>query len=136
MPAENPFGRCARPKTLIVACLCCLLLSACGRDLVDPASARRLSPTRNLAGPTKPRSGARPNSPPVSGLANLPTVPASDVITFPFERKDSWCHQVEVGETVNEIARRYGTSAKKLRKHNVLAGATTLQPGQLLYIPR
>jgi chlorite dismutase len=107
---------------------------------MEPASAHRLLPARNMIPASAQISRAKPSeepkSQPVRGFVDLPAVPPSYLITFPFERENNWYHQVEVGETVAAIAHRYGTSAEQLRKHNVLAGATALQPGQLLYIPQ
>ena len=56
----------------------------------------------------------------------LPNVPKA--------RKDDY-HEVQKGESLSDIAKRYRTTAEELAKVNVLGEPDRLTPGQLIYIP-
>ena len=66
---------------------------------------------------------------------NVPHVEAADVVELPQRDTDACYHEVERDETLAAIARKYGTSADRLRRANGLDVTTPVQPGQLIFTP-
>jgi len=61
-------------------------------------------------------------------------VPASQLhVVDPTRRVDRY-HEVQVGETLSQIARRYGTTVAALSERNGLDSAE-IRPGQQLFVP-
>lgn len=108
-------------------------LIGCGSAVVDPGRAvNRLPPS--IQQPIQ-----QPVSP--SGLPTLEApevqqVPAESVFTLPSESNSATYHTVEAGETLSNIAKRYGVSTDKLRSANGLDASAKLKSQQLLFIPK
>jgi LysM repeat protein/outer membrane murein-binding lipoprotein Lpp len=64
--------------------------------------------------------------------ANTPTVKPP---TNTSRSRTGYNHTVERGQTLSEIARGYGKSVDSIMKANNLKSATTIRPGQVLFIP-
>lgn len=110
-----------------------LLLAAsvlgCGSPVVDPGRATNFAPPP-IQQPTSS-----------SGLPTLETpevqqVPAESVLNLPNESNSATYHTVQAGETLSNIAKRYGVSTDKLRSANGLDSSAKLKTQQLLYIPK
>jgi LysM repeat protein len=65
--------------------------------------------------------------------ANTPTVKPPSTTTS--RSRTGYNHTVERGQTLSEIARGYGKSVDSIMKANNLKSATTIRPGQVLFIP-
>ena len=101
----------------------------CGSPVVDPGRATNFAPPP-IQQPTSP-----------SGLPTLETpeiqqVPAESVLNLPNESSSATYHTVQAGETLSNIAKRYGVSTDKLRSANGLDTSAKLKTQQLLYIPK
>jgi LysM repeat protein len=68
-------------------------------------------------------------------LKDVPAVPAQDVLRVPQTTKSNTWHEVQPGESLPVIARKYGVTVEALLKANVLDSAATVQPGMQLLIP-
>jgi len=68
-------------------------------------------------------------------LNDVPAVPAQDVLRVPQTTKSNTWHEVQPGESLPVIARKYGVTVETLLKANVLDSAATIQPGTMLLIP-
>ena len=111
--------------------------AGCGSPLVDagrPAqeAAAIRPPVASLAAPNRPEDMPADQ---ISGSGmSLPRVPASEALTVPARPAELRYHEVEAGETWDDVARRYGLSRDALRRANPL-DIEELSAGQLLQIP-
>jgi LysM repeat protein len=62
-----------------------------------------------------------------------PAVVAAGVVS---RRSSSITHRVARGDTLDGLARRYGTTVRALQQANRMTGRTTIRVGQLLRVPR
>jgi len=67
--------------------------------------------------------------------ANTPTVKSGTPSTSTSRSRTGYNHTVERGQTLSEIARGYGKSVDSIMKANNLKSASTIRPGQVLFIP-
>lgn len=101
----------------------------CGSPVVDPGRAvNRLPPV--IQQPVNP-SGL-----PTLEAPEVQQVPAESVFNLPDESGSATYHTVQSGETLSNIAKRYGVSTDKLRSANGLDASAKLKSQQLLYIPK
>ena len=106
------------------------VLCGCGSQLIQPDRSTQPAP-----------AGAQLQSPQVSSttqadLQNLPRVSASSAMRTDGRPPSGTYHEVRMGDTLSAIARAFGTSVEQLLKSNGLDREATLQPGQLIYIPK
>jgi murein DD-endopeptidase MepM/ murein hydrolase activator NlpD len=80
-----------------------------------------------------------------NNIADVDRVQAGQVLTVPSPRSEREAagaparedvHRVRAGETLERVARRYGTSVAELRRANGLPRAARLREGQALVVPR
>ena len=106
-------------------------MTGCGSPLVDPQG-RPPSPGTSAAiraDDGRPRSPAVPSTGVRTGR-----VPASQLnVIDPTRRVDRY-HEVQPGETLSQIAQRYGTTVTALTEGNGLDSAE-IRPGQQLFVP-
>lgn len=101
----------------------------CGSPVVDPDRAvNRLPPPI--------QQPANPSGLPTLNAPEVQQVPAESVFTLPNESSAATYHTVQSGETLSNIAKRYGVSTDKLRSANGLDASAQLKSQQLLYIPK
>ena len=93
-------------------------LVGCGPVLIEPGKGRLVHPAV---------------SPPVATDV-MPSVPADSAFTLP-RSPDAFYHPVADGESLSDIARRYGTSVEALREANGLDDDSRVVPGQLVHVP-
>ena len=67
--------------------------------------------------------------------ATTPAVKTPTTSTGSTRARTGYNHTVEKGQTLSEIARGYGKSVDAIMKANNLKSATTIRPGQVLFIP-
>lgn len=112
-----------------VAALAAASVIGCGSPVVDPGRAvNRLPPA--IQQPVNP-SGL-----PTLEAPEVQQVPEESVFTLPEESSSATYHTVQSGETLSNIAKRYGVSTDKLRSANGLDASAKLKSQQLLYIPK
>lgn len=68
-------------------------------------------------------------------LNEVPDASAGQVLTVPTPRSASTYHDVQPGETLTSIARKYGVTVDALKTANVFDNNPVLQPGQVILIP-
>lgn len=103
----------------------------CGSPVVDPGrSVNRLPP------PIQQPASPNPSGLPVLEAPEIQQVPAESVFQMPKESNAATYHSVEAGETLTDIAKRYGVSSDKLRSANGLDASAKLKSQQLLYVPK
>ena len=101
----------------------------CGSPVVDPGRAvTRFPPPM--------QQPARPSELPTLEAHEVQQVPAESVFNLPNESNTATYHTVQSGETLSNIAKRYGVSTDKLRSANGLDASAQLKSQQLLYIPK
>ncbi len=101
----------------------------CGSPVVDPGRATNFAPPPI-------QQPASPSGLPTLELPEVQQVPAESVLNLPSESSSATYHTVQGGETLSNIAKRYGVSAEKLRSANGLDASAKLKTQQLLYIPK
>jgi hypothetical protein len=107
---------------------CCLL--GCGSPLVDPQGAP-LTPSSSPALPAD--AGSRSVTVPLK-TRSIDRVPASQLQVVDPTRGEDRYHEVQDGETLSQIARRYRTTTEALRARNGL-DSSQIRSGQQLYVP-
>jgi LysM repeat protein len=140
---RSPQGSCAsRRFTLCQALLANLILCHTGcQSVVDPGrsmnSARPPQGSMIVPPPTAaPVLPAPPATPPASPQAGVLRQPAAAVIKLPqATASETKYHKVVAGDNWTSLARKYQMTVKELTDANGIDPATTLQPGQLVYIP-
>ena len=121
---SNPFRRTGKSRSPAA-----VSVIGCGSPVVDPGrSVNRLPPPI--------QQPASPSGLPTLKAPEVQQVPAESVFNLPNESKSATYHTVQAGETLTNIAKRYGVSADKLRSANGLDASAKLQSQQLLYIPK
>lgn len=68
-------------------------------------------------------------------LNEVPDASAGQVLAVPTPRSTSRYHDVQPGETLTSIARKYGVTVEALKTANVFDNNPVLQPGQVILIP-
>ena len=101
----------------------------CGSPVVDPGRAT------NFALPPI-QQPANPSGLPTLDSPEIQQVPAESVLNLPNDSNSATYHTVQAGETLTNIAKRYGVSTEKLRSANGLDASAKLQSHQLLFIPK
>lgn len=72
---------------------------------------------------------------PAGSLNDVPDASAGQVLTMPTPRSTSTYHDVQPGETLSGIARKYGVTLDALKAANVFDNDPVLKPGDLILIP-
>ena len=116
-----------------------LALIGCGRSIVDqgrstaiisPSAVQPVVPTESTGLPTLN------NSTESHKTTEIEQVPTDSVLRLPKESDSATYHDVQPGETLATVAKKYGVSVERLRTSNGLDAASSLKPQQLLFIPR
>ncbi|MDA0282057.1 MAG: LysM peptidoglycan-binding domain-containing protein [Planctomycetota bacterium] len=81
-----------------------------------------------------PPSTFQKNSP-AGSLTNVPDAAVGQVLTVPTPKSTSTYHDVQAGETLTSIARKFGVTVEALKTANVFDNDPVLQPGQVILIP-
>lgn len=105
----------------------------CGSPVVDPGRAVHRQPPPIQQPIQQP---VNPSGLPTLEAPEVQQVPAEAVLTLPEESSSATYHTVQSGETLSNIAKRYGVSTDKLRSANGLDASGKLKSQQLLYIPK
>lgn len=116
-------------RCMWVSLLATASLIGCGSPVVDPGRAGNRLP------PAIPQP-VNPSGLPTLEAPEVQQVPAESVFSVPEESSVATYHTVQSGETLSNIAKRYGVSTDKLRSANGLDASATLKSQQLLYIPK
>lgn len=143
---RSPQGSCAsRRFTLYLALLANLMLCHIGcQSVVDPGrSMNSARPPQGsmivpppTASPVLPAPPATPQSAAQTPQAGILRQPAAAVIKLPqATASETKYHKVVAGDNWTSLARKYQMTVKELTDANGIDPATTLQPGQLVYIP-
>lgn len=72
---------------------------------------------------------------PAGSLNEVPDASAGQVLTVPTPRSTSTYHDVQPGETLSSIARKYGVTVDALKAANIFDKDPVLKPGDLILIP-
>lgn len=134
--ASSPASRIGRPALLVAAVaaavIALLVLSSLFGILNGPpveSASPTASPTRSLS--SSPLASSPPASIGASAPASAPVPSATPVVTpAPSQRT----YVVQQGDTLNDIAQRFGTTAEAIKAANGLAN-DTINVGQVLIIP-
>jgi membrane-bound lytic murein transglycosylase D len=122
----------AHRATWIAASVLLLILSGCGRPIVDPGRS-----TTIISPPTvQPAAPASSGGLPTLESPEIERVPAESVLRLPNESEPVTYHAVQAGETLATVAKKYGVSVEQLRTANGLDRSSSLKVQQLLFIPR
>lgn len=117
-----------------------LLAAGCGSEGFDSTVPAQLTAaaTWRTAEPANRGDSAAVRTEPdeLSVWRNVPHVEAVGVVELPARDTEATYHEVKPDETLSGIARKYGTSAERLRMANGLDATTPVQPGQLVFIPK
>jgi LysM repeat protein len=134
--ASSPASRISRPGLLVAAVALAvvgLLVLSSLFGILNGVSAESASPT---ASPSPSQSAPPlPSSPPASTGASAPAsapVPSATPVVTPAPSQRTYV--VQQGDTLNEIAQRFGTTAEAIKAANGL-GSDTINVGQVLIIP-
>ena len=124
----------SHPLRWFLALVLIVLLSACTRALpseAEPWSAGASSPTRQAAAQEafEPGATARPPGAPI--LSPTPDEPHP----VPGMRTEPSQHIVQSGDTLGQIADRYGVSVEAIAEASNIANVNILEVGQTLVIP-
>ncbi len=119
-----------RSRLVLAGGLLGLDLLGCGSPLVDPQGAP-LTPSSSHALPAD--AGPRAQAVPLK-TRNINRVPASQLQVVDPTRGEDRYHEVQDGETLSQIARRYETTTEALRARNGL-DSSQVRSGQQLYVP-
>ncbi len=99
---------------------------------VAPDPVRHTPPTLQVPAATEPSPSSGTT---VSVLGEgLPHMPARNVMNLRPETAATY-HEVQAGETIAAIAKRYETSTNAIQQANGLDPKIALTPGQMLFIP-
>ena len=69
------------------------------------------------------------------GLNDVPDASAGQVLTVPMPKSTSTYHDVQQGETLISIARKFGVTVEALKAANVFDNDPVLKPGDVILIP-
>lgn len=72
---------------------------------------------------------------PAGSLNAVPDASPEQVLTVPTPKSTSTYHDVQQGETLTSIARKYGVTVEALKAANVFDDNSILQPGQVILVP-
>jgi len=132
--ATSPTNRIARPALIVAAVAAAvvglLVLSSLFGILDGPPATASQTATPSPSPTPSPAASAPPASVPASASA----VPASSATAVPTPVPTQRIYVVQQGDTLNEIAQRFGTTADAIRAANGLTG-DTIDVGQRLIIP-
>lgn len=134
--ASSPTTRVSRPAVLVAAVALAvvgLLILGSVFGILNGAPAESASPT---ASPT-PSLSASPvaSSPPASVAASAPaSAPAPSATPVVTPAPSQRTYVVKQGDTLNQIAQQFGTTAEAIRAANGLT-SDTINVGQVLIIP-
>ncbi len=118
---------CERSRMAVLVLAASVL--GCGSPVVDPDRAKNFAPPPI-------QQPANPSGLPTLESPEIQQVPAESVLNLPSESSSAKYHTVQSGETLSNIAKRYGVSTDKLRSANGLDASAPLKSQQLLYIPK
>ena len=121
-------GRNLQRWGLAVLAACCL--AGCGAPLADPGRRSRAGP---VLGP--PPTAMPAATPAVTDANSLPHVPLSQLLPSTPASATAVYYEVQPGDTLSGIARRYRMTVGQLQSANGLNGNSVLKPGQLISIP-
>lgn len=116
-----------------------MTLCACGPRLAGPRT-----PTFGPVTPGIPASSSGASVdlgaggddfPSASERSRASRVPAESVLSVSQVSCEATYHEVTGGDSLASVAPQYGLDAETLRRANGLKEGTSLQPGQLLYVP-
>ncbi|NQV23616.1 MAG: LysM peptidoglycan-binding domain-containing protein [Rhodopirellula sp.] len=68
-------------------------------------------------------------------LNDVPEAAAGQVLMVPNPKSTSTYHDVQQGETLSSIAKKFGVTIEALKEANVFDSNFALQPGQVILIP-
>lgn len=134
--ASSPTSRINRPALLVAAVALAvvgLLVLSSLFGILNGGPAGSASPTASpsLSLSASPLASSPPASAAASAAASAPVPSATPVVTpAPSQRT----YVVQQGDTLNEIAQRFGTTAEAIKAANGLA-SDTINVGQVLIIP-
>ena len=132
----------SRAVSVLAIAVCVLGVSGCGSSVVDTGRSSARPPIatgqETVAAPAhSPAAGAGVVYGNTSGTwGNLEHVPASQVLARPRVDQPAVYHEVVAGDTLPTVAAKYGVTPEQIRRSNGFDAKSTLQPGQLLFIPR
>lgn len=105
--------------------------AGCGHQVVQTRPAAR-SAGSIVAWPPTPGPGSTASP---ADLRDVPRVPASTVLDLPEDSPSAVYHEVQPGDTISGIARKYGRSTQAILDANGMEASSILHPKQLIYIP-
>lgn len=114
----------------------------CGPQLVEsrqgppPGSPILSLPAQSVpaAGPAIPGAADHSGPPSSSNIAGIPEMPASSVLPRSPAARRAEYYEVQAGDSLSTIARRFDTTVDRLVNDNGLTQDSLLQPGQRLFI--
>ncbi len=71
----------------------------------------------------------------VASLNEVPSASAEQVLTVPTPKSTYLYHDVQQGESLSSIAKKYGVALEDLKAANVFDNNPVLKPGDLILIP-
>tara|TARA_R110002072_G_scaffold287242_2_gene452703 strand:+ start:36840 stop:37217 length:378 start_codon:yes stop_codon:yes gene_type:complete len=71
----------------------------------------------------------------VGSLNEVPNASAEQVLTVPTPKSTYLYHDVQQGESLSSIAKKYGVAIEDLKAANVFDNNPVLKPGDLILIP-
>jgi nucleoid-associated protein YgaU len=134
--ASSPASRITRPALLVAAVALAvigLLVLSSIFGILNGVPARSASPTASPS--PAPSASPLASSPPASTAASAPAsapVPTATPVVTPAPSQTTYV--VQQGDTLNEIAQRFGTTAEAIKAANGLT-SDTINVGQVLIIP-
>jgi hypothetical protein len=134
--ASSPASRLNRPALLVAAVALAvvgLLVLSALLGILNGAPAGSASPTASPS--PSPSASPRASSPAASTAASAAAsalVPSATPVVTPAPSQRTYV--VQQGDTLNEIAQRFGTTAEAIKAANGLA-SDTINVGQVLIIP-
>ena len=134
--ASSPTTRISRPAVLVAAAALAvigLLVLGSVLGILNGAPAESASPTASPS--PSPSASPVPSSPPASAAASAPAsapVPSPTPVVTPAPSQRTYV--VQQGDTLNDIAQRFGTTAAAIKAANGLT-SDTINVGQVLIIP-
>jgi len=134
--ASSPTTRISRPAVLVAAVALAvvgLLVLGSVLGILNGAPAESASPTASPS--PSPSASPVPSSPPASAAASAPAsapVPSPTPVVTPAPSQRTYV--VQQGDTLNDIAQRFGTTAAAIKAANGLT-SDTINVGQVLIIP-
>lgn len=106
---------------------------------IPPTQFQQPTPAPTNPAPLQVPGGAPPSTfqggAPAGNLNEVPDASAGQILTVPNSGATSTYHDVQPGETLTSIARKYGVTVDALKTANVFDNNPVLQPGQIILIP-